>query len=118
MVERNCCLSQDHEYLITTDMSLYTQVPAKTLLSIYEVYPQGYQHSLLDKELISLLLSSIEKYHFFEIRISPNSTINSCWFGLFTENSTEKMMVGITENQKAMLIDPKVLVKSIRQFQH
>ena len=43
--------SQDHEYLITTDMSLYTQVPAKTLLSIYGMYPQGYQHSQLDKEL-------------------------------------------------------------------
>ena len=45
-------------------MSLYTQVPAKTLLSIYRMYPQGYQYSLLDKELISLLLSSKEKYHF------------------------------------------------------
>ena len=56
--------SQDHEYLITTDMSLYTQVPAKTLLSIYGMYPQGYQHSLSDKELISLFLSSKEKYNF------------------------------------------------------
>ena len=50
--------SQDHEYLITTDMSLYTQVP-----NIYGMYPQGYQRSLSDKELISLFLSSKEKYH-------------------------------------------------------
>ena len=46
--------SQDHEYLIATDMSLYTQFPTKTLLSIYGMYPQGYQYSLSDKELISL----------------------------------------------------------------
>ena len=50
--------SQNHEYLITTDKSLYTQVPANTLLSMYGMYPQGYQHSLSEKELISLLLSS------------------------------------------------------------
>ena len=33
--------SQDHEYLITIDMSLYTQVPAKTLLAvhIWDVFP-------------------------------------------------------------------------------
>ena len=41
--------SQDHEYLITTDMSLYTQFPTKTLLSIYGMYPQGYQYSLSDR---------------------------------------------------------------------
>ena len=28
------------------------------------MYPQGYQHSHSDKELISLFLSSKEKYHF------------------------------------------------------
>ena len=54
--------SQDHEYLITTDMSLCTEVPTKTLLSIYGMYPQGYLHSLSDKELIYLFLSSKEKY--------------------------------------------------------
>ena len=59
--------SQDHEYLITTDMSLYIQVPTKTLLSIYGMYPQEYQHSLSDKELISLFLPSKEKYHFSTI---------------------------------------------------
>ena len=31
----------------------------------YGMYPQGYQHNLSDKELLSLFLSSKEKYNFF-----------------------------------------------------
>ena len=65
--------SHNHEYLITIDMSLHTQVFVKTLLSIYGMYPQGYQHSLLDKELISLFLSSKEKYHFLATCFSSSA---------------------------------------------
>ena len=61
---------------------IYSLVPARPLLSIYGMYPQGYQHSLPDEELISLFLSSKEKYIFMTFRILSCGTRNYMFYQL------------------------------------